>query len=109
MASLVSLDTAKLHLRITDADHDADVTLKSNQATGIVLDYLKSGRTRWDNDPIETWDETTIDPIAQAAILDVLSLLYEHRGDDLGVDNPDEMLWDAIRRRLARMRDPALA
>jgi hypothetical protein len=109
MATLITLDVAKAQLRITDAVHDADIQRKADQASAIVVDYLKSGRTRWTNDPIDAWTPATVDPVVQSAILDVLSNLYEHRGDDWGVNQPDEELWNGIRRRLARMRDPALA
>lgn len=44
MASFVSLETAKDHLRIPqdDSSRDADLSLKLDQAVGIVLDYLKA-------------------------------------------------------------------
>lgn len=41
MAALVSLSHAKVHLRITGEEADPDVTLKIEQASDIVLDYLK--------------------------------------------------------------------
>jgi hypothetical protein len=44
MAALVDLEDAKRHLRITDDTQDADVALKIDQASAIILDYLK-GRT----------------------------------------------------------------
>lgn len=43
----------------------------------------------------------------QAAILLMLTHLYEHRGDDM--EKYDESLWMAIERLLVRFRDPALA
>lgn len=42
MAALVTIQVAKHHLRITDDDHDADIDLKVQQASHIVIDYLKS-------------------------------------------------------------------
>jgi Flp pilus assembly protein TadG len=42
MAALVTLDVAKSHLRISDNESDDDVQRKIEQASGIVLDYLKS-------------------------------------------------------------------
>lgn len=46
MATLVTLEQAKVQLRLQpdDLDHDDDITLKIDQATDIVLDYL-NGRT----------------------------------------------------------------
>lgn len=40
--ALVSLLQAKTHLRIEDDDHNADVALKLDQASAIILDYLKA-------------------------------------------------------------------
>lgn len=42
---LVPFDVAKAHLRITDIDHDGDIQSKLEQASGIVLDYLKNRLT----------------------------------------------------------------
>jgi len=39
--SLVTLAQAKAHLRVTTSDSDDDILLKLDQATGIILDYLK--------------------------------------------------------------------
>jgi hypothetical protein len=36
----------------------------------------------------------------------MLGRLYEQRGDN---EEPDERLWQAVERMLARLRDPALA
>jgi hypothetical protein len=43
--ALVSFTVAKDHLRITDTDHDGDIQTKLEQASGIVLDYLKNRLT----------------------------------------------------------------
>lgn len=40
--ALVTLQQAKDHLRITDDDHNTDVALKADQASAIILDYLKT-------------------------------------------------------------------
>jgi hypothetical protein len=99
---LLTLATAKLHLRISDTAHDADVQLKADQASAIVVDYLKA-----DADP--TWTPETVPLVVQSTMLSVLACLYEHRGDDYGVDDPDAALWTAIEKRLARLRKPAYA
>src|SRR5262245_2492186 len=106
--ALVSMQEAKTHLRITDDDHDADIQVKADQASAIVVDYLKD---RAD----DTWDETTTPLPVKAAALFLVGHLYEHRGDDLatvpglGANNFDEAVWGAVGRLLARFRDPALA
>lgn len=45
--ALVSLTTAKHHLRVPldSTDQDVDISLKTDQATGIILDYLKNRST----------------------------------------------------------------
>jgi Phage gp6-like head-tail connector protein len=103
---LVSLALAKQHLRITDDLHDADVQSKADQASAIVIDYLKRAA---DAPP---WDETSVPPPVQAGVLLMLTHLYEHRGDDMAPslrgDTPDADLWEALGRLLVRFRDPAL-
>ena len=42
MAALVTLDQAKKHLGITTFDRDADIAMKSDQASWIILDFLKT-------------------------------------------------------------------
>lgn len=108
MATYVTLPAAKDHLRITDSAHDADVTAKLEAAEAIILDYLIAGRTRLP-DPTLPIAASMGGLIIQSAILELLTGLYEHRGDDFGVDMPDDELWCAVRRKLMRLRDPALA
>jgi hypothetical protein len=45
MAPIVSLEDAKHHLRITSTEQDADIYLKLEQASTIVLTYLKNRLT----------------------------------------------------------------
>jgi len=103
-AKLVTLQTAKDHLQIPtmapgDPD-EADVQLKLDQAEAIILDYLKERAS-------ETWvSPETAPPPVVAAILKMLTALYEHRGD---LEETDADLWDAIANLLRRFRDPALA
>jgi hypothetical protein len=104
-APLVSLAIAKEQLRITDADHDAEITRMSHEATDVILDYLKHGA-----DP--AWTPETVPLPVQAAILRMLSHLYADRGDREAKEtdaSADEKVWAAIDRLLARFRDPALA
>lgn len=98
---LVTLDVAKAHLQITDADHDVDVQQKLTAASATIRDYLKDR-----NDP--TWTPTTVPPFIASAVLLYLAHLYEHRGDEFGQDN-DDRVWDAIANLCRRSRDPALA
>jgi len=101
---LVTLDAAKVHLNITDTDHDVDVQQKTTAASATIRDYLKNS-----NDP--TWTPTTVPPWIASAVLLLLAHLYEHRGDEFGTgaqDN-DDRVWDAIANLCRRSRDPALA
>lgn len=52
------------------------------------------------------WDEDTVPLRVKQATLLMFVHLYEHRGDDMRLD---EDLWSAIGRLLARSRDPAFA
>jgi hypothetical protein len=100
---LVTLATAKSHLRITDADHDTDVQQKLSAASASIRDYLKDR-----NDP--TWTPTTVPPWIESSVLLLLGHLYEHRGDEFGPSQSnDEKVWNAIGMLCRRSTDPALA
>ena len=102
-AVLVTLSTAKEHLRITLPPGDpveTDVQLKLDQAEAIILDYLaERANPNWIS------PETAPKPVT-AAILLMLARLYEHRGD---LEEADADLWLAIERILMRLRDSAIA
>jgi len=95
---LVSLDDTKTFLRITDTDHDADVSRVFDAAQETILRYLGPAGDA-------TWDDTTAPRAVVHAILLLTGHLYEHRGDDLA---PDAAVWTAIANLLGRHRDPTL-
>lgn len=100
---LVTLATAKAHLRITDGAHDADVEQKVTAASATIRDYLKDR-----NDP--TWTPITVPPWIGQAVLLLVAHLYEHRGDAFGpAQDNDDRVWEAIANLCRRSRDPALA
>ena len=100
---LVTLETAKMHLRITGTAHDPDVTQKMTAASASIRDYLTER-----NDP--TWTPATVPPWVEAAVLLLLTHLYEHRGDEFGSGNEnDDRVWSAIANLLRRSRDAAMA
>jgi hypothetical protein len=171
--ALVTLAYAKAHLRIPADDnaHNDDVSIKAEQASAIILDYLKSrinnrstivsssvasptlittlaahtylnGNTvtitghagstpdlngSWTISNVTSttftipvavtvagtggtasvsWTYVTVPVHVQAAVLLMLTHLYEHRGDD---QKADADVWLAIERLLIRSRDPAFA
>ena len=99
MAALVTIDQARRHLRLTESDmEDADVATdvadKAEEATDIVIDYIKQ--------PDHEWTTETVPWRVKAAILLVLGAIFHDRegGDPIS---------DAVKSLLHRMRDPALA
>lgn len=100
---LVSLQEAKLHLRVTDAvaSVDMDIQSKLDQATAIILDYLGPQAD-------DTWTEDTVPGPVHTAILLQLAHLYAFRGDDL-TDRVEDDLAPGVGRVLRRYRDPVVA
>lgn len=111
--ALVTIEEANRHLRLdlgldaesgSGAEDDdggirADLVLKMEQATEIVLDYLKTEGSGWD-------EETVPRPI-HAAVLLVLSALWEDRE---GTGDGDYIAPNGtVARLLHRFRDPAIA
>jgi hypothetical protein len=97
--ALITKEQAKNHLLIDYDDCDADLELKMVQAEEIVIDYLKK--------PDHGWTEVTVPKTVQAAVLLVLTALFDVRngigdGDYLAPNGP-------VARLLSRHRDPAIA
>ncbi len=105
MASLVSLEMAKVHLGITDTNSDSDVQLKAEQATALVLERCNS--TAYWRAITPTWTADTVPQSVQSAILLLLAHLEADRGD--GGMASDSEVWTAINKRLAFNRDPVIA
>ena len=108
MAGLISLDVAKVHLKIEDTDHDADVQLKLLAAEQAVLNYLKDTRS---GEPRADWPWTaaTLPFPVQAAMLVLLRYLYDaERGDEKSAEDPDKV-WIVIRNLVDFYRDPTFA
>lgn len=96
---LVTLAEARVHLRVDGETEnplgpiDQDITNKILQASDIVTDYIKQ--------PDHEWTEEDAPPLIKAAVLLVLSKLF-----DAPMDDP---LPDGVKNILHRYRDPALA
>jgi hypothetical protein len=105
--ALVTYAQATRQLRITGDEYQDDILMKMEEASAIVLDYLKIAEAD------VTWTDQT-DPaedrrfaIVQAAILEVLSSLFSDRGDrEKPIDGP---ISARVATMLHRLRDPALA
>lgn len=97
--ALITLEQAKLQLRIDDENDEHDEHLEEliEDASGIVLDYLKKSETEWQTTSGEP--EEVPRAVISATKL-VLQSLFE--GDD-------EPLSQAVKDLLHRYRDPALA
>lgn len=102
--ALVTLDTARTHLRSTSTDEDSDILLKLTEAEAIVLDFLNTTET-W-RTVTAMWTAATLPRQVEAAILLVLAHLYEQRGEDMA---SDAAVWESVRRLVERTRDPVLA
>lgn len=97
----LTLDEARLILHITDPLRDPEITLYLDQATGMVLDYLK----QWGD---ATWTPETAPLVVKAATGRALTYSWEHRGD-----RPDDgdavKLWQDLELLLARRRAPTVS
>jgi hypothetical protein len=112
MVAFLTLDAAKQHLRVTVDDDDGLITRQVEQASVIVLDYIKKtvGTPDPDDPSIVDWDETTVPPPVAAAVAMMLGVLYEVRQAG-ATDNEVAMgyLPKEVTSMLHRFRDPALA
>jgi len=119
MVALVTQEEVARQLRLNmpalSADEIADVMFKADQASAIVVDYLKRP---FDDGPAvqpliyyppgtapapDPWNETTTPTLVKAAILIVLTSLHDGRTPD------DALLSQSVVDILHRYRDPALA
>jgi hypothetical protein len=144
MASLVSQSEAARQLRLVEAamtsDQLEDLNAKAEQASAVIVDYLKrpfiegplvptpikrAAPKDWTDQvppafyppsygfggltpsvppvPPDPWTPANVPTLVKAAILIVLTALYDGRTPE------DALLSPAMTDILARMRDPALA
>lgn len=116
MATLVTTAQAHAHLRLPFAlntspvdPRQADLELKVTQAEATILDYCNT--TEYWRAITPTWLLTaspagTPPAFVTAAVCLLLTHLWDHRGDDMTLD---DKLWEAVRRLLERSRDPVLS
>ena len=99
---LVTLATAKTHLRITASDQDRRPAETFGRER--VDPRLPQRPKRSD---LDRRDECT--PFIASAVLLLLAHTYEHRGDELARRKTTTRVWEAVANLLRRWRDPALA
>lgn len=99
MPVLITLAQAKAQLQMlpSEDDRDSEIILKMEEASDIVVGYLKNSE--------HGWTDRTVPGRVRAAILLVFSNLWAHRGDDEYADP----ISDAVKSLLMRDRDPAIA
>ena len=88
--ALIAVADAKIALRITSADYDAELAIKAPQASAIVLDYITTAEADLTGDALL---------VAQAAAYDVAQAL---------LDGADPLSAD-VKNILRRLRDPSVA
>jgi len=102
--SLISLDEAKLHLRIAldNPDYDADVTLKIEEASSILLDWVKQKTIpeEWMNGT----EPANVPAFVRSAVKVMLGELHENREASIA-----DVMSPAVQALLQRLWDPALA
>jgi len=119
---LVTLAQAQRHLKIEPAADgspsaaDADLQDKVDQATAMVVDYIRRPSNEWE---IESWSLVPMgSPAAPApaavvwAVLLQIGYLYRYRGDDAadGAPLPDDGYPpQAVCAALKRYRDPVMS
>lgn len=124
MTMLVTLEQAKRHLYIpvSSTAHDEDIADKIEEASAAVISYLKTNAAGFlDSSGLLVTDTSgnvaTDSPAVhipfqvRAATLQLLSALFENRGDDGGAASKFEpgYLPPAVTALLYPLRDPTLA
>jgi hypothetical protein len=109
MAALITIEQARRQIRLLpeDTSFDAELDQICEDATAIVIDYLKRPDHTWtaSYDPAggSPYDQEFV--IVRAAIAEVVTNLWRHRGDE----NAPGPLTDRVTSMLHRLRDPAIA
>jgi hypothetical protein len=93
---LVDLETTKGHLRMDEDFADDVIYSKIEQASEILIDYLKVDADLWDQDSTESEE---IPKVVEAATLLMVDALF----------HDEDPLSDKVRNLVHRLRDPALA
>jgi hypothetical protein len=108
VVKLVTLDQAKAHLYVDSDGADEDIEAKIEEASAAVVTYLGAGATFLDSSGLPNGE---IPYQVRAATLQLLTALYENRGDDGGTLSQfmQGYLPPVVTALLYPLRDPALA
>lgn len=101
--ALITVDAAKLHLRLDNDDHDELLEELISDVSGIILDYLKMESTTYQTTSGEPDDVPA--PVKAAVKLGVSAMFENPEQDEKG----PLVLSETVKNLLHRFRDPALA
>ena len=104
--ALVSLVNAKAHLRepLDSTERDLDIQQKAEQASVLVLGRCNT--TAWWRAITASWTLNNVPADVQAAVLVMLTHLWEDRGDS---KEDLSRVWQEVDRLLAFKKDPVIA
>jgi len=107
---LVSLDQAKAHLRMRGVDEqDELIELQIKHATAIVVTYIaREADDDWTAE-IEAWNDESVPPQVQAAILVQLAELFRYRGDEDAPTRAHGYPCPMVVSLLHALHDPAVS
>jgi hypothetical protein len=110
MPDLITLESAKAHLKVTTLQEDSDLQDKLDAATQIILDYLTRRDAAW-NATINAWTADTVPRSVRQAILIQFGEFVAKRGDDPTIAEPTTPLGlsRTVMSLLYGYRDPGLA
>lgn len=104
---LITLDQAKTQIRVPldSVEYDEDLELKIEHATALVVDFLNRNEDDWVAGSPQASPSDQEFPLVQAAVLEVLTNLWRHRGDDGTADGP---MTKRVELMLRGIRIPAI-
>jgi uncharacterized phage protein (predicted DNA packaging) len=101
--ALITVDQAKLHLRLDTDDHDDLLEEIVSDVSGVILDYLKMDSTAYQTTDGEPDD---VPAAVKSAVKLGVSAMFEN--PEQLPDGP-QVLSQTVKDLLHRLRDPALA
>ncbi len=114
---LVTLQEVKVHLGLDGTTgHESNLQMKLNEATALVLDYVRQrctadARTEW-YATVDAWTDETVPEMVRTAIFRMVGHLWAFRGDNdksTAREFPNGDLPADVTMFLKRLRDIAIA